>query len=121
LTSHLRYTLNVENVNDAPVASLDTVSVTENQTLTINVLANDTDIDTKSIAVNIACPCKKLCICDSNRGIFIDAKGCISACGAIFDDATTLTNLESSVNEDNAITFTEAQLLALAVAIGIHA
>jgi hypothetical protein len=39
----------------------------------------------QSIAVNIACPCKKLCICDSNSTLFIYAKGFISAaCGAIY-------------------------------------
>ncbi|MGO4367082.1 Ig-like domain-containing protein, partial [Pseudomonas sp. PAB10] len=35
----------VTGTNDAPVAVADTAAGTENQTLTINVLANDTDVD----------------------------------------------------------------------------
>jgi VCBS repeat-containing protein len=42
-TGTLRITIN--GVNDAPVANPDTASGTENQVLTVNVLANDTDID----------------------------------------------------------------------------
>src|SRR5690242_21616314 len=37
--------LTVPRPNDAPVAVADTASGTENQTLTIDVLANDTDVD----------------------------------------------------------------------------
>ena len=37
--------ITVVGANDAPVANPDTASGTENQTLSINVLANDTDVD----------------------------------------------------------------------------
>jgi VCBS repeat-containing protein len=37
--------ITVTGANDAPVANPDTASGTENQTLSINVLANDTDVD----------------------------------------------------------------------------
>src|SRR5207253_390875 len=35
----------ITGTNDAPVAVADTAAGTENQTLTVNVLANDTDVD----------------------------------------------------------------------------
>jgi VCBS repeat-containing protein len=38
-------TVTITGTNDAPVAVADTASATENQTLTIDVLANDTDVD----------------------------------------------------------------------------
>jgi VCBS repeat-containing protein len=38
-------TINIAGRNDAPVANPDTASGTENQVLTVNVLANDTDVD----------------------------------------------------------------------------
>src|SRR3954464_2275703 len=38
-------TINITGTNDGPVAVADSASGTENQTLTIDVLANDTDID----------------------------------------------------------------------------
>src|SRR5207253_2505579 len=37
--------VSITGTNDAPVAVADTAAGTENQTLTLNVLANDTDID----------------------------------------------------------------------------
>ncbi|MCH6259348.1 putative Ig domain-containing protein, partial [Puniceicoccaceae bacterium K14] len=39
------FTVSVENTNDGPVANADTSSVTEQNTVEIDVLANDTDID----------------------------------------------------------------------------
>jgi VCBS repeat-containing protein len=39
-------TLQLASVNDAPVAHDDTASVSEDQSVTIDVLANDTDVDT---------------------------------------------------------------------------
>jgi VCBS repeat-containing protein len=38
-------TLTISGANDAPVANPDTASGTENQVLTVDVLANDTDVD----------------------------------------------------------------------------
>ena len=44
-TSMLTVTVTVTGTNDGPVAVADTASGTENQTLTVDVLANDTDVD----------------------------------------------------------------------------
>ena len=45
LTDTGTLTITIVGANDAPVANPDTASGTENQTLTIDVLANDTDVD----------------------------------------------------------------------------
>jgi VCBS repeat-containing protein len=42
-------TIVIQGTNDAPVAVADTAAGTENQTLTINVLANDTDVDNGAV------------------------------------------------------------------------
>jgi VCBS repeat-containing protein len=47
-------TITIAGRNDAPVANPDTASGTENQVLTVNVLANDTDIDNGAILTVIA-------------------------------------------------------------------
>jgi VCBS repeat-containing protein len=44
-TSTATVTMTITGVNDAPVAVADSATVQEKQTVTINVLANDTDID----------------------------------------------------------------------------
>ena len=38
-------TLTITGINDGPVAVADTASITENQPITVDVLANDTDVD----------------------------------------------------------------------------
>jgi len=43
--------LDFEAVNDGPVAEADTASGTENEALTIDVLANDTDVDSDNLSV----------------------------------------------------------------------
>jgi VCBS repeat-containing protein len=45
VTSTATVTMAITGVNDAPVAVADSATVQEKQTVTINVLANDTDID----------------------------------------------------------------------------
>lgn len=45
-------TINVTNVNDAPVANDDTASTNEDTAVVINVLANDTDIDNDALSVS---------------------------------------------------------------------
>jgi len=45
-------TINVTNVNDAPVASDDAASTNEDTAVVINVLANDTDIDNDALSVS---------------------------------------------------------------------
>ncbi|USE38077.1 Ig-like domain-containing protein [Endozoicomonas sp. SCSIO W0465] len=47
-------TITVTGTNDAPVASADTATGHENQTLTIDVLANDTDIDSSDNPANFS-------------------------------------------------------------------
>lgn len=44
-------TIRVAGTNDAPVATLDLVSGTEDASVTINVLANDTDVDGETLTV----------------------------------------------------------------------
>lgn len=44
-------TIRVAGTNDAPVAVIDTVSGTEDASVTINVLANDTDVDGETLTV----------------------------------------------------------------------
>src|SRR5215208_6491149 len=45
-TSSSTLTITITGSNDAPVAAADVASITENQTISVNVLANDTDVDT---------------------------------------------------------------------------
>ncbi|MEL7151725.1 MAG: Ig-like domain-containing protein [Pseudomonadota bacterium] len=47
-------TVTVTGVNDAPVAVLDTASASDNQTITIDVLANDTDVDGEDNPTNFS-------------------------------------------------------------------
>ena len=47
-------TLEFDPVNDGPVAEADTAQGTENQTLTIDVLSNDTDVDSETLSVSNA-------------------------------------------------------------------
>ncbi|WP_066016649.1 Ig-like domain-containing protein [Endozoicomonas atrinae] len=47
-------TITVTGTNDAPVASADTATGHENQTLTIDVLANDTDVDSSDNPANFS-------------------------------------------------------------------
>jgi hypothetical protein len=51
-TASSTVTINVTNVNDAPVASEDTASTNEDTAVVINVLANDTDIDNDALSVS---------------------------------------------------------------------
>ncbi|MGV3593532.1 MAG: Ig-like domain-containing protein, partial [Gammaproteobacteria bacterium] len=44
-------TLTITGTNDAPVANADTASTTENAAVTVDVLANDTDVDTSDTHV----------------------------------------------------------------------
>jgi Bacterial Ig domain len=46
-------TVNVTAVNDAPVATGDTANVTQGLTMTVNVLDNDTDIDSANLTVSL--------------------------------------------------------------------
>ena len=49
-------TINVANVNDAPAASNDRIELASAATLTVNVLANDTDVDNDALTVSIIEP-----------------------------------------------------------------
>ncbi|MCY3711918.1 MAG: tandem-95 repeat protein [Gemmatimonadetes bacterium] len=44
-TASVRVTINVTNVNEAPEAAVDTVNTVEDKPVTVDVLANDTDVD----------------------------------------------------------------------------
>ncbi|RXJ81247.1 Ig-like domain-containing protein [Arcobacter sp. F2176] len=54
LTSTTTSTITITGTNDAPIAVADIATVTENGSLTIDVLANDTDIDSSNFSVNNA-------------------------------------------------------------------
>lgn len=54
LTSTTTSTITITGTNDAPIAVADIATVTENGSLTIDVLANDTDIDNSNFTLNSA-------------------------------------------------------------------
>ena len=54
LTSTTTSTITITGTNDAPIAVADIATVIENGSLTIDVLANDTDIDSSDFSVNSA-------------------------------------------------------------------
>ena len=53
-TSSSTITLTITGTNDGPVASADTAAGTENQVLTVNALANDTDVDDGAVKTLVA-------------------------------------------------------------------
>jgi VCBS repeat-containing protein len=53
-TSSSTLTITVTGTNDGPVANADTAAGTENQILTINALANDTDVDDGAVKTLVA-------------------------------------------------------------------
>ncbi len=53
-TSESTATITVTGTNDAPVASADTQTIHENETLTLDVLANDTDEDHSDTTANFS-------------------------------------------------------------------
>ena len=50
-TATVRVTINVTNVNEAPEAAVDTVRTVEDEPVTVDVLANDTDVDGDSLHI----------------------------------------------------------------------
>ncbi|MFL6843798.1 MAG: Ig-like domain-containing protein [Allosphingosinicella sp.] len=60
-TSSSTVTITVTGTNDGPVANADTAAGTENQVLTINALANDTDVDDGAVKslVSVSAPAGK--------------------------------------------------------------
>ncbi len=54
LTDTGTLTINISGVNDAPTANPDTASTGENATVTVNVLANDTDVDNGAVLTVIS-------------------------------------------------------------------
>ena len=51
LTASANVTINITNVNDAPVAQNDTVATNENTPVVVQVLANDSDIENDNLSV----------------------------------------------------------------------
>ena len=58
-TSSTTVTVTVTGTNDGPVAVADTAAGTENQTLTIDVLANDTDVDDGHVFTLVTRPVRR--------------------------------------------------------------
>ncbi|MBV9932610.1 MAG: tandem-95 repeat protein [Alphaproteobacteria bacterium] len=88
-------TITINGANDAPVANPDTAAGTENQTLTINVLANDTDVDHGAVLslVSAAAP---------------NGKGTASVVGnqVQFNPGTDFDHLAQGATETVVLTYT---------------
>ncbi|MEA3034365.1 MAG: hypothetical protein QOH04_116 [Sphingomonadales bacterium] len=88
-------TITVAGRNDAPVANPDTASGTENQVLTVNVLANDTDVDNGAILTVIAASAPS-------------GKGTASIVGnqVQFDPGTAFDHLAAGATEQVVLSYT---------------
>ncbi len=74
-TSESTATITVTGTNDAPVASADTQTIHENETLTLNVLANDTDKDHNDSAANFSLDSVQIVDSDGNS---VSGQGTVS-------------------------------------------
>jgi VCBS repeat-containing protein len=88
-------TITVAGRNDAPVANPDSASGTENQVLTVNVLANDTDVDNGAILTVIAASAPS-------------GKGTASVVGnqVQFDPGTAFDHLAAGATETVVLSYT---------------
>jgi VCBS repeat-containing protein len=88
-------TISITGLNDAPVANADTASGTENQVLTINVLANDTDVDNGAALTVIAASAPS-------------GKGTASVVGnqVQFDPGTAFDHLAAGATETVVLSYT---------------
>ncbi len=129
-------TINVNPVNDAPIARNDSTTTTEDQAITINVLSNDTDVDGDTLTVS------RIVNGPANGSVVLNANGTITYTPANgysgndsftyevsdgnggFDtaivnitvtpvnDAPTANNDSFSVDENTPLTITSGQLLS---------
>ncbi|MFL6858718.1 MAG: Ig-like domain-containing protein, partial [Allosphingosinicella sp.] len=94
LTDTGTLTINIAGRNDAPVANADTAAGTENQVLTINVLANDTDIDNGALLTVTAASAPA-------------GKGTVSIVGnqVQFDPGTAFDHLAAGATEQVVVSY----------------
>ncbi|MBM6583183.1 VCBS domain-containing protein [Microvirga sp. BT689] len=85
----------VTGTNDGPVAVADAASGTENQTLTIDVLANDTDVDEEHVFTLVS-------------ALAPDGQGTASVVGGkvVFDPGTDFDHLPAGAQESVTLTYT---------------
>ena len=88
-------TVTVTGTNDAPVAHADTASTTENQTISIAVLGNDTDVDDGAVLslVSAAGPAGKGSVSTSGNNV-------------VFDPGTDFDHLAAGATETVVLTYT---------------
>ncbi|MEA3048564.1 MAG: hypothetical protein QOG84_400 [Sphingomonadales bacterium] len=88
-------TISITGLNDAPVAHADTASGTENQVLTINVLANDTDVDNGAVLTLLSAAAPS-------------GKGTASVVGnqVQFDPGTAFDHLAAGATETVVLSYT---------------
>nr|WP_246506578.1 Ig-like domain-containing protein [Kistimonas asteriae] len=108
-------TITVTGTNDAPVANADTGSTQENQSLTLNVLANDTDVDSSDSASNFSLDSVQIVDGDGNP---LTGQGTVSIVnnqlqfnpGEDFDGLangeTTTVNVRYVMSDDSGVTST---------------
>ncbi len=69
LTASATVTVTISNINGAPVAVDDAVSINENVAVVVDVLANDSDPDNDSLTLQIAAPASNGTLALANGGI----------------------------------------------------
>ena len=139
LTDDVTVTVNVANVNEAPVAFNDSYSIDEDNTLVINpaaLLANDTDADLDALRlVNTSQPQHGVLSTDIHNNLvftptanyhgtdqftYTISDGTDTASATVkltinsVNDAPLVQNTSRNGSEDTALTFTAAELLARA-------
>jgi VCBS repeat-containing protein len=94
-TSSVTEIITVTGTNDAPVATADTGVVNENSSVTVDVLANDTDIDNgASFTLDIVSASKGTATIDDDNKLVFEA------------DAESFDNLAEGVEEVVTVTYT---------------
>ncbi|TNF68046.1 MAG: tandem-95 repeat protein, partial [Gammaproteobacteria bacterium] len=87
-------TITITGTNDTPVAVADTATTLENASLTIDVLANDTDLDT-SDSLSIA---SATIVGDDNGSVLIDNNELVFNPGSDFDDLAVGESRDITIN-----------------------
>lgn len=85
-------TVTITGTNDAPVAHADTAAGTENQTLTINVLANDTDVDDQAVLSLVSASAPKGVVSVENGKL-------------VFNPGTDFDHLKAGASEKVTLTY----------------
>ena len=109
-SSTVTVTLNIAAVNDAPVANNDTASVNANNSVSIAVLANDTDVDGDTLSIlSIGTPLHGTAVIDPNNSskiLYTPASGYFGADSFTYtakdpSGATSTATVAITVNNPN--------------------